>query len=490
MHFHILNVRKDIPGFLPMEEVFLAEVLAASGVRDIRVHSVLPNEVEACADEIAGMSAEKVKVVFWESASYKSCQTLLDYFRLAEEIRRRSGVYLAAVGYWAATLAPHYPERFQPFDAVIAGFNFEKAAQALAAGETGSAPGEILDATGPCDWNAYDLNLSWLDTPEKYLGNGFVSGYRTTFGCPKNCHFCYNNMLRDRDARYSERDLDTVRIDVEHIMEKYGDTPLQLKDRNFFCNKERAFQIMDMLRSMGVQITSNLDVTVRDAEESIFRKCAEAGVNSMFFGLESFHEDSLERFNKRYPVSKLEQLFELGDAWGITLTGCLLLGLPWQTSESIEADIHRAFESMERHKMLRINLNNYHPLLETELQRQYFPDVAEKLSLEELNDIYNFRMTPELQKRLYGPVFENINFEKLRVHALALNSISLLEHYHVPEALHPLFAPVRALLCDNVMRSGEDNAINRFLTTERIVETRRSLTRISLEIKKIMGEVR
>lgn len=485
--FIILNVRKDVPGFLPIEECFLAEALTEHGAKDIEIRSVLPDELEACAEDIAGMAPDKTCVILWESASYKSCQTLLEYFQLAEAIRRHSDVRLASGGYWASTLVGHYPERFQPFDIIVSGSDLRKAAEAFCTDKPGKGVEEVRDANGICDWNAWPLDLSRVSTPEKYIGNGYVSGYRTTFGCPMNCSFCYNNMLQDQGARYSERDLEKIRQDVEHILEVYGDTPLQLKDRNFFFNKERAFAIMDMLRSMGVRLASNLDVTVRDADEEIFKKCVETGVSNLFFGLESFHEDSLRRFNKKYSVEKLEYLFQLGETYEITLTGCLLLGLPWQTRDSIQEDVRKACGYMDRFKMLRINLNNYHPLMETALQKQYFPDVASTITLEELSDIYNFRMNAALQNKLYGPSFDDLNFEKLRSHALALNSISLLEHYHIPEALHPLFAPIRSLIQDNVMRSNEDNALNRYLTPEKIVETRRSLTRISLEIKKIMG---
>ncbi len=480
----ILNVRKDVPGFLPMEEAFLAQALRALDPGDIEIRSVMSEEIEACAEDVARLPGD-ARVVIWENASYKSCQSLLDYFRLADEIRRRSDVRLAAGGYWASSLAPHYPERFRSFDMVVPGFNFAKAAEAL----TGSLPedNKVVDATGPCDWNAYDLDLSPLTTPDRYVGLGYISGYRTTFGCPKNCHFCYNNMLRDQGARYSERDVAKVRADVEHIVSRYGNVPLQIKDRNFFCNRSRAFEIMDMLRDMDVQIASNLDVTVNDADEEIFRKCREVGVTSMFFGLESFNPDSLRRFNKPYPVEKLEHLFALADQYEITLSGCLLLGLPWQTMETIRGDVQKAFAYMDRFKFLRINLNNYHPLPETALQRDYFPTTTERLSLEDLNEIFNFRMNERLQTELYGPRFADMNFEKLRAHALALNSISLLEHYHIPRSLHWIFWPVKRLVRGNITHSAENNFLNRLLTKDRIVSARRRITRVSIRIKKLLG---
>lgn len=483
----ILNVRKGIPGFIPMEEAFLASALKVLGTRDIEIRSVLPHQMEACVQDIARRPADTTRVLLWESASYKSCQSLLDYFRLAGDIRAHSGVFLAAGGYWASTLTEAYPVHFQPFDLVLSGFALDKAAQAFDAGTKGGNPLPAVDVSGPCDWNAYELDLSPISTLETYVGNGYVSGYRTTFGCPKNCYFCYNNMLRNQGARYFERDLEKIERDVQSIMEKYDNAALQIKDRNFFCNKKRAFAVIDMLRSMGVTITSNLDITVNDAQEDIFAKCRDSGVNSMFFGLESLHQESLERFNKTYPLAKLEKLFEYGDKYEITLNGCLLLGLPWQTAEIIREDVRKAFTYMNDFKFLRINFNNYHPLIDTAVQQQYFPDVADKLSLEELHEVYNFRATPEMQHKLYGPAFDGMNFEKLRMHALALNSISLLEHYHIPEEMYWLLSPIKELIRDNVMKSSEDNIINKYLTADRIVEIRRSITRISIELKKVFG---
>ncbi len=483
----IVNVRKDASGFLPMEECFLATCLVEMGVNEVEVRSVFPEEIQACADEYGSIGKGDAIVLLWENAFYKSVQTLLEYFDLAKAIRDQSYIFLIAGGYWASTLPQYYPEQFSSFDMIMDGFSIPKVAEVLHKIAKGEILASRLDVRGEVDFNAWKLELKWCSTLEKYKCNSYLSGYRTTFGCPFNCYFCYNNTLQTMESRYSERSLDLICGDLEEIKNYYGNIPIQLKDRNFFFNKERAFQIMKLLSDYGFPVESNIDVTVKDASEDVFANCAQYGIGNMFFGLESFHASSLKCFNKVYPIEKLEQIFALADKYEIALSGCILLGLPWQSTESICEDVERAFSYMKNYKMLRININSYSPLPETTLQRKYFPDVFSKFSLEELYDIYNFRMDQDLQFRLYGSVFKDFNFEKLRAHALSMNSISILEHYHIPKVLHPLIAPIKELLHDNVMHSSEDNAINRYLTPKRITETRRSITRICIELKQIFG---
>ena len=69
----------------------------------------------------------------------------------------------------------------------------------------------------------------------------------TSRGCPYNCTFCSNKLLTG--LKYQHRSTDQVRYEIEHVIERYGVTHLNVADANFMVNVKRTREMVDVFGS-------------------------------------------------------------------------------------------------------------------------------------------------------------------------------------------------------------------------------------------------
>ncbi len=421
----IVTFGRAKPRYLPMFEIFLADALRDGGVEPTIVTIFNRDSWKRWLGFFASMP-EDTPLLFWESKSAKSFRYILNLFRFARAARENLRQPVILGGYWPTIAADHFEEEFEPFHTLVKGFDISRISRFLLETELRSLPDEV-DATGQPDWDRYTLELGFLRNPRAYFGfGGLLSGYQSTFACPNDCTFCYNNSLKSMQVDYAERSLDRLEEDLVRLERIYPMRSIQLKDMNFFYNRARAFQFMELVYRRGLTLGSNVDITVNDMEEEVFRRFRAYGFRSLFFGLESFSERALGRFNKRYPGEKLIRGFELADKYKTFLTGSILIGLPWQTEEDIRKEVSRALHVMNRYDYVQIGVNPVRPVTGTALQKKYFTNTLNGKSLEEYVDIIGFKVW-KMQSEIYGERFDFVNMEKLHNTMLAIKSLRKLE---------------------------------------------------------------
>jgi len=461
------------PRFLPMIELFMAYRLRELGAQPELI-TVFPDEIDVTLAKLASMSPTETIVLLWESKSAKSYRYIQHLFDFGASLREKWAGPIATGGYWAGVAPEHFPELFVPFNTVISGLNIERIADFLVHAEPDAIP-EQVDASGGCDWDAYPLDMSFISSPEKYEENGLVAGYQTSFGCPNNCYFCYNNTLRKIGAEYVPRSIGRIKEDLDTLATIYGPSRIQLKDLNFCYDKERTLEIMGLFRERGLSIGTYMDITVNDADEDIFRAASEFGYEGFFFGLESFDQESLRRYNKQYSNEQLRAMLAMGDKYKLFLSGSILLGLPWQTKETLKHEVETAIQYMRQYRYLLVGFNSIRPIAGTELQKRYFADSLSGVSFEDYLKIIGFKVE-ELQAQLYGPAFNDFNLEKLHATALGVRACKVVEVAHAPSYVLPFLRLGRVIL-ERHMRGGCRNSyINNWLTENRSLTLQRDMT--------------
>lgn len=393
--------------YLPMYELFLGDALKKRGVEEVYIHTLMADEPFSSLTETLNHSDGPV--LFWESLSSKSVGYISNGMDFCGYFKSRTHRPLFLGGYWASTVAKEFNE-FEMFDYIIQGYGFEAVVDHLLSPEPA---GHYLDAHSPCDWNAHDLALDCLVSPEKYYRESekFLTGYISSFACPNKCGFCYNTVLKSLDSDYWARDLDKVFADLDKLDELYGFERIQLKDLNFFYETERAFAILDYLQENGKKCQRGLDLHVQDASEELFQRMSKYGVSEIWIGLEAFSRTELARMDKEYDTSKVERIFAWGGKYGIEVYGNIMLGAPWQTRESVEVMIARALEIINTHSNARIMFNAMRPVMGSPIQVKYFPDVARGRSFNDMVEMFAFRLNKN-QNEVYGEDFDFIDIEK------------------------------------------------------------------------------
>ncbi len=235
-------------------------------------------------------------------------------------------------------------------DYVVRGEGEETLPELLAAVEAGSDPLQVpgLSRAGGArpgggveirrsadrlpvnDLSALSFPARNLLRPELYrkaqVGGRPTATISTSRGCPSNCHFCSVPDFVGRRLRF--RTLENVMEEIDDIYLQHGYRALAFMDDNFTVNPRRASAIAEAIIDRGYDLNlwlfSRPDTIVRNPE--MVRLLARAGTRTIFMGIESGREETLQAFNKRCTPDVAREAVALLKQNGIETLGAFILG--------------------------------------------------------------------------------------------------------------------------------------------------------------------
>ena len=159
-------------------------------------------------------------------------------------------------------------------------------------------------------------------------------------GCPFECSFCTIINVQGRKSRFRSVD------DLEKIVREnaaVGVSRFFLTDDNFARNRnwEAFLDKLIALRDEGLPVKLAIQVdTLAHRIDRFIDKCAAAGADQIFIGLENVNADNLEAAKKRQ--NRVEEYRDMFLAWKrhpVVITCGYIVGFPNDTYESILHDI-------------------------------------------------------------------------------------------------------------------------------------------------------
>ncbi|MFC1936382.1 B12-binding domain-containing radical SAM protein [Chloroflexota bacterium] len=392
-----------------MIETFLATELEKRLEASVKIFTVFTNQSPEFLLE--HVESENDLIIFYEYFSTKASSYLHKYFEVAKFLKSHITNPLFFGGFWATTHTRPFRE-FDIFDYIFEGYSIDKIVDAIS--EFNYSFPRYIDTRGSLYWNKYDFSLDYVHDKQANIQYDTFWGYISSFGCPLDCKFCFVNSARNDGTELSVRKANRVKEDLELIINSYPSLKaIVFKDMNFFFNKKRAFEILDFVKEKGLEIAINLDVTVLDIDEEFIIRLKEHGtVPQLYFGLESFNEETRRKVGKYYSTEQMENVFEIADRHNIRFTGNIILGLPWQTKDEVEDAIRQAIFYMRKYKNVYVAMNVYKPEIGTEIQMRYFEDIDEKLTFNDVIELYKNNVS-QFQDHLHGDKFNFIDFEKV-----------------------------------------------------------------------------
>jgi len=179
--------------------------------------------------------------------------------------------------------------------------------------------------------------------PVQVVQNTFrrLSSFDAGRGCPFQCSFCTIINVQGRTSRYRSAD-DVERIIRANLQQGVG--RFFITDDDFARNSnweailDRCIQLREE-EGLVISFTAQVDVGAYKIPRFI-EKCARAGCNNIFIGLESLNPESLAGAKKRQ--NKIWQYRTMLQAWkdhGCTTVAGYILGFPTDTPVSIARDI-------------------------------------------------------------------------------------------------------------------------------------------------------
>lgn len=442
----IVNCRSKEVRYVPLYELFVAEALKKNNLADkVEVYTIMKGE---SVEKYLPCWKDADFVLFWEYYGIKAPYHVKLYFDLAKTVKEECNVEVFFGGYWATAYGKYFKE-FGVFDNVFEGYSIDELVKAVSEGITGRE--RIIKIHGDSNFEKYPLNLSYLRTPQKYVFIGMLYGYISSFSCPRNCKFCNANSAKNIGSGFVARSIDMVKKDIDALVDFFKFDRIVIKDLNFFFDVDRAVEILDYINKKDKKVTIYLDVTLYDIDESFLNKLIKTGIDDLYFGLESFDEDTRKILGKPYTDDKLEEVFGLAESRKINLTGNLIVGLPWQSKEDVERTIEKTIYYMNRYEHVFITINCYKPEYGTELQQIYFKDLHEKIGFKELVDIYLGKVRKH-QSIIYGNKFDFIDIERLSCMNRLINAVKVTEQV-CPRVFVGMFKAIRRLMEKNLNAS-------------------------------------
>ena len=156
-------------------------------------------------------------------------------------------------------------------------------------------------------------------------------------GCPFNCSFCASSAMHGHKLRL--RSAGNVLDEMEHLVDDHSAEMLAFMDDTFTFNKKRVYEICDGIKERGIDNYWGATARVDTINEELLLKMKEAGCITLFMGVESADQQSLDQMNKNTTIKKIKRAFELTRKHDIRTIASVALGMPGDTRESIERTI-------------------------------------------------------------------------------------------------------------------------------------------------------
>ncbi len=146
---------------------------------------------------------------------------------------------------------------------------------------------------------------------EKYGKIHMNPSVQSSRGCYMQCAYCTTPLfMRNQGGHvYRTRSIKSVVDEIEELYKK-GYTNFDFIDDNFLPPKKddalkRATELRDEMKARNIKMNFWMEFRLEYISREILEILKEAGLRRLFIGVESFNEQDLKLYNRRYDVEKL-----------------------------------------------------------------------------------------------------------------------------------------------------------------------------------------
>jgi radical SAM superfamily enzyme YgiQ (UPF0313 family) len=159
----------------------------------------------------------------------------------------------------------------------------------------------------------------------------------TNRGCPFSCTYCLANQMSG--LRNRMRSPENVVAEIKECIEKFNIRGFLFRSDLFTATPRWVMELSDLIISEGLDIDWACNSRVDTISEDMLRKMKASGCWIIAFGVESGDQDVLDKLNKKATVEQSFEAVDLCRKTGVRSSVYLLFGLPWDTHESLQANI-------------------------------------------------------------------------------------------------------------------------------------------------------
>jgi radical SAM superfamily enzyme YgiQ (UPF0313 family) len=152
-------------------------------------------------------------------------------------------------------------------------------------------------------------------------------------GCPAKCIYCLSRVVAGADLRL--RSPKNVVDELEHCVREYGIRNFFFRADTFTWDKEWVVSVCKEIlkRKLDIEWVANSRANTVDDERLIWMK--KAGCWLVSFGVESGNQYILDKTKKGITVEQSREALRLAKKHGLKTFVTFLIGMPWDTKETI-----------------------------------------------------------------------------------------------------------------------------------------------------------
>jgi anaerobic magnesium-protoporphyrin IX monomethyl ester cyclase len=159
----------------------------------------------------------------------------------------------------------------------------------------------------------------------------------TDYGCPYPCTFCVIGTLP-----YRTRPVEDVLLEVDHLRAR-GVHELFVMDQTFGVSERRGVQLADAFAQRGDLSWTTFTRPDHTGDE-LLAAMRRGGCHTLILGIESGDDAVLAATRKGYTLRDVERGVARAKALGLRVVGTFVIGLPGETSGSLDRTLQRALE--------------------------------------------------------------------------------------------------------------------------------------------------
>lgn len=195
-------------------------------------------------------------------------------------------------------------------------------------------------------------NLDELPFPARHLvdnniyrrpdNNKVQAVIKVSRGCPFHCFFCLATPVSG--AKVRKRSAENIIEEIKECVEKYGITNFLFWSDIFNIDKQWTMDLCRKIIDSGLDITWSANTRADTADEEMAMMMYKAGCRLVSIGVESGSQEMLDKIGKRITLDDVRLTVKIFKKAGIKIYNYFVIGLPWETEETVEDTIDFAIE--------------------------------------------------------------------------------------------------------------------------------------------------
>lgn len=161
-------------------------------------------------------------------------------------------------------------------------------------------------------------------------------------GCPYHCFFCLATPVSG--AKVRKRSPQNIVNEIKECIEQYNIRNFIFWADIFNNDKEWVMELCKLIIENNLDITWSANTRADTADEEMAEMMYKAGCRLVSIGVESGSQEMLDHIGKHITLDDVRLTVRIFKRFGIKIYNYFVIGLPWETKDTVEDTIDFAIE--------------------------------------------------------------------------------------------------------------------------------------------------